>query len=115
MRWPDFAIGTRDAISVWSFATPAYRGSHHGLRPTQARRTPEAKGFEHFSLEDVTIDGRPAIRMDYHTNRFDFGPWFVREYLLVEGDISYVLGLGSSRPTVDRATYDEMAARFHLH
>jgi hypothetical protein len=96
------------------FRHPGLPGLTPRAAADQARRTLEAKGFEHFNLEEVSLDGRAAIRMDYDTTRFDFGPWFVREYFLVDGDISYVLGLGSGRPTVDRATYDEMAARFHL-
>ena len=60
------------------------------------------------------MDGKKAARMDFDTTRFDFGPWFVREYFLVGRDVLYVLGLGTSRPTVDAATYDEMAARFSL-
>jgi hypothetical protein len=79
-----------------------------------ARRSLEAKGFENFNVEELTLDRRPAIRMNYGATRFDFGPWFVGEYFLVVQHVGYALGLGPSRPAVDAATYDQMAARFHL-
>jgi hypothetical protein len=78
-----------------------------------ARWTLERKGFAHFTFEDLTLDGRPAVRMDFDRT-LDFGPWFVREYFLVQRDVAYVLGLGTSRPKPDGATFDNMASRFHL-
>jgi hypothetical protein len=90
-----------------------------GLTPQafaeETRETLETKGFEHFNTEELTMDGRPAIRMHYDTIRFDFGPWFVRQYFLIARDVGYSLGLGTSRPKLDTAAYDEMAVRFHLH
>ena len=76
--------------------------SRPGLTPQafadETRRTLETKQFEHFSTDDLTMGGRPAVRMIYDTSRFDFGPWFVREYFLVAQDVGYALGLGTSRP-----------------
>ena len=90
-----------------------------GLTPEgfaeETRGVLEAKGFEHFNTEELILDGRQAIRMNYDTIRFDFGPWFVREYFLIAQDVGYSLGLGTSRPKLDTATYDEMAERFRLH
>jgi hypothetical protein len=105
----------RDGISVWSFAKPDLPGSRYRRMPRKPDDRWKGKGFEHFSTQELTLDGRPAIRTDYDTTRFDLGPWFVREYFLVAGGVGYASGLGTSRPDVDRATYDEMAARFHLH
>ncbi len=97
------------------FRQPGRPGFTPQFLAEESRRRLEGKGFEHFSTEELTLGGRAAVRMNYDTARFDFGPWFVREYFLVAEDVGFSLGLGTSRPKLDATTYDEMAERFHLH
>ena len=73
-----------------------------GLTPLsfadETRRTLAAKQFEHFSTEELTLDGRPSVRMNYDSTRFDFGPWFCWRILLRCPRRWVQLGLGTSRP-----------------
>lgn len=62
-------------------------------------------GFGEFHLNETTVADRPGAQLD--CARRDTGRvWAVRQYLVVSGDASYCLGLGSALPADDRHHLD---------
>lgn len=73
----------------------------------------EGAGFGDFQLTDLHIAGRPGVRLD--CARHDAARiWAVRDYLVVQRDVSFCLGCGTSVPEEDDPLFATMAERLEL-
>jgi hypothetical protein len=70
-------------------------------------------GFTDVEITESTMADRPAALL--HCARHAAGrTWAVREYLFVDGRISFCLGCGSAVPNEDDALFTSMADGFEL-
>jgi hypothetical protein len=99
--------------SMIVFRGPGRRGATAADVAELVQPTLESAGFSDFQITDVEVAGRVAARLD--CARHDAGRvWAVREYFVVQDDVRFCLGCGSSVPEEDDLLFASIAERFEI-
>jgi hypothetical protein len=80
----------------------------------RAKREASRFCFANFTTEELDVAGWPAVRMEYDSDQFDFGRWFVRDYFLVVRNVVVEFSLGTTAPADDAETFNLMVGSFQV-
>jgi beta-lactamase regulating signal transducer with metallopeptidase domain len=124
--WNSFpAVPTNSPYEVIRFFSN--ENGTHGLiifrQPHDPADTPELtvqkvqeslakNGFSNFVAGETTIGPRAVRTLDFDKKRPDGKTWSVREYFIIDGTLSYVLGFGTTDRNAMFGLYDQMAKSF---
>lgn len=74
----------------------------------------EKEGVKDISIDEVTIGGRPATRLDHAYKLGDIDNWASRSYFMAVRNTFICLNMGTSDVDADRRLYDEIADSFKV-
>jgi hypothetical protein len=99
--------------SVIVFRRPTRLGRGAAEVAEVAQSSLETLGFVDFQIIDAQVAGRTGVRLD--CTKYDAGRvWAVREFFVVQDDVNFCLGCGSSVPEEDDPLFTNMAERFEV-